>query len=185
MQLEFSRLIFGKSLNIKFHENPSSGSRVVTCGQKNGQADMTNLQSLFAILRTRLEPDPSPFSCFIPQFIRTTSTSSSYLSLGELPLSKTGRESARNRRSLNADATFVTDLWFLQAAELCNFCETRRIRNHVVKLLNRKKDDVDCRDCRGCYCDSERARVTALIAIQQISIQERGLCTDVLRAMLP
>jgi len=43
MQLEFSRLIFGKSSNIKFHENPSSWSRIVTCGQKNGQADMTNL----------------------------------------------------------------------------------------------------------------------------------------------
>ena len=40
-QLEFSRLIFGKSSDIKFHENPSSGSRV--CGQKNGQAGLSNL----------------------------------------------------------------------------------------------------------------------------------------------
>jgi hypothetical protein len=33
---KFSRLIFEKSSNIKFHENPSSGSRVVTYG-KEGQ----------------------------------------------------------------------------------------------------------------------------------------------------
>jgi hypothetical protein len=32
MKLEFSRQIFEKSPNIKFHENPSSGSRVVPCG---------------------------------------------------------------------------------------------------------------------------------------------------------
>jgi len=37
MQLDFSLLIFGESSYIKFHENSSSGSRVVTCGQKNGQ----------------------------------------------------------------------------------------------------------------------------------------------------
>jgi hypothetical protein len=33
MKLEFSRQIFEKSWNIKFHQNPSSGSRVVACGQ--------------------------------------------------------------------------------------------------------------------------------------------------------
>ena len=33
MKLEFSRLVFGKYSNIKFHENLSSGSRVVACGQ--------------------------------------------------------------------------------------------------------------------------------------------------------
>jgi hypothetical protein len=70
-------------------------------------------------------------------------------------------------KSLNVDATFVTDLWFLQAAELYNVCETKIIQNHVVKLLNRKNDDVDCSDCRGCYCDAERARVTALIAFSK------------------
>ena len=31
MKLEFSRQIFEKSSNIKFHETPSSGSRVVPC----------------------------------------------------------------------------------------------------------------------------------------------------------
>jgi len=32
-KLEFSRQIFEKSSNIKFHENPSSGSRVVPYGR--------------------------------------------------------------------------------------------------------------------------------------------------------
>jgi hypothetical protein len=33
MKLEFSRQIFEKYSNIKLHENPSSGSRVVACGR--------------------------------------------------------------------------------------------------------------------------------------------------------
>jgi hypothetical protein len=33
MKLEFSRRIFEKYSNIKFNENPSSGSRVVPCGR--------------------------------------------------------------------------------------------------------------------------------------------------------
>jgi len=32
-KLKFRRQIFIKYLNTKFHENPSSGSRVVPCGQ--------------------------------------------------------------------------------------------------------------------------------------------------------
>ena len=110
---------------------------------------------------------------YSPLPLRTASSSSPYLSIGDLPLSKTERESARNRRSQNVDATFVTDLWFLQAAELCNVCETKRIRKHVVKLLNRKNDDVDCRDCRGCCCDAERG-VTALIAFN-VSVNPSSL----------
>jgi hypothetical protein len=39
MKLEFSRQILEIYSNIKFHENPSSGSRVVACGQ----TDMTKL----------------------------------------------------------------------------------------------------------------------------------------------
>jgi hypothetical protein len=35
MQIEFSRQIFEKYLKPKFHKNPSSGSRVVQCGQKD------------------------------------------------------------------------------------------------------------------------------------------------------
>jgi len=37
--LEFSRQIFEKSSNIKFHENPSSGRPVVLCGRTDGQTD--------------------------------------------------------------------------------------------------------------------------------------------------
>ena len=33
IELEFSRQIFEKRSNIKFYENPSSGSRVVPCGR--------------------------------------------------------------------------------------------------------------------------------------------------------
>ena len=39
MKLELPRQDFEKSLNIKFHQNPSSGSRVVA----SGQTDMTKL----------------------------------------------------------------------------------------------------------------------------------------------
>ena len=33
MRLEFSRQIFENTSNTNFHENPSSGSRVVPCGR--------------------------------------------------------------------------------------------------------------------------------------------------------
>ena len=39
MKLEFSQRIFEEYSNVKFHENPSSGSRVVPCGG----TDMTKL----------------------------------------------------------------------------------------------------------------------------------------------
>jgi hypothetical protein len=44
-KLEFSWKIFEKSSNIKFNENPSSGSRVVICGQTDGQTDRQTWQS--------------------------------------------------------------------------------------------------------------------------------------------
>ena len=44
-----------KFSNNKFHENPSSGSRIVPCGQTEGQTETwRSWQSLFAILRTLL-----------------------------------------------------------------------------------------------------------------------------------
>ena len=36
MKLGYSRQIFEKYSNIKFHENPSSGSRVIPCGLADG-----------------------------------------------------------------------------------------------------------------------------------------------------
>jgi hypothetical protein len=43
LTLESSRQSFGKPRNIKFNENPSSGSRVVPCGQR----DATKLKVAF------------------------------------------------------------------------------------------------------------------------------------------
>jgi hypothetical protein len=47
MKLEFSRQIFGKTLNMKFHQNPSSGSRVVPCGQTDGHDEANSRFSQF------------------------------------------------------------------------------------------------------------------------------------------
>jgi hypothetical protein len=47
MKLGFSWQIFEKYSNIKFHENPTSGSRVVPCGQTDGRKDMTKLVVAF------------------------------------------------------------------------------------------------------------------------------------------
>ena len=47
MQLEYSGKIFEKYSNIKFHENPSSGGRVVPCGQADGHTVMTKLTAPF------------------------------------------------------------------------------------------------------------------------------------------
>jgi hypothetical protein len=41
MNIEFSRQILEKCSNIKFHENPSIGRRIVLCGQ-TGRRDETN-----------------------------------------------------------------------------------------------------------------------------------------------
>ena len=43
MKLEFSQQIFEKSSNVKFHQNPSSESRVVPCGRTDGQLNITKL----------------------------------------------------------------------------------------------------------------------------------------------
>ena len=39
MKTEFYRQIFDKYLNVKFHENPFSGHRVVLCGRIDRGAD--------------------------------------------------------------------------------------------------------------------------------------------------
>ena len=40
MKLEFSQQLFEKYSNIKLHENPSSGSRVVPCGRTDGHDEL-------------------------------------------------------------------------------------------------------------------------------------------------
>jgi hypothetical protein len=43
MKFEFSRQIFEKYSNIKFHENPSNENRAFPCGRTDGQTDVTKL----------------------------------------------------------------------------------------------------------------------------------------------
>jgi len=43
MKLEFSRRIFEKYSNIKFHDNPSRGCRAVACDRTDRQTDITKL----------------------------------------------------------------------------------------------------------------------------------------------
>ena len=47
MKLEFSLMILEKYWNIKYHENPSSGSRGVPCGRTVRRADITKLIAAF------------------------------------------------------------------------------------------------------------------------------------------
>jgi hypothetical protein len=47
MKLEFFCHLLEKSSNIKFHENPSSGSRVVPCGWMDGEMDRYEAKSHF------------------------------------------------------------------------------------------------------------------------------------------
>jgi len=47
MKIEIFRHIFEKYTNIKFHENPSSDSQVVPCGQRDVRTDMTKITVAF------------------------------------------------------------------------------------------------------------------------------------------
>jgi hypothetical protein len=47
IKLELLQQIFEKSSNIKFHENPSSGSRIVPCGRTDRLLAMTKLVVAF------------------------------------------------------------------------------------------------------------------------------------------
>ena len=58
MKLEFSRKIFEKKkFNIQFHENPSSESRVVSCGRTDGRTWRSYIKSLIATLQTCLKTE--------------------------------------------------------------------------------------------------------------------------------
>jgi hypothetical protein len=48
MTLEFFRQIFEQYSNIKFHENPFGGSRVVLCGRTDGQTETDTMKLIVA-----------------------------------------------------------------------------------------------------------------------------------------
>jgi hypothetical protein len=58
VKLEFSQHIFEKYSNNKFHETPSSGSRAVPCGRRDGRTDMPNSTSL--TFYTQITPTTQP-----------------------------------------------------------------------------------------------------------------------------
>jgi hypothetical protein len=71
-RIEFSWEIFVKVSNIKFRENPASGSHTVTGGHIDGRTDMTKLIGLFVTMQTSLrfvirhetEPDKGTFHVY-------------------------------------------------------------------------------------------------------------------------
>jgi hypothetical protein len=63
LELEYSREIFEKYSNIKFHENPSSGNRVVSCGQTDRTDSRTNIaNNCFSTFCERVEYDRNSLS---------------------------------------------------------------------------------------------------------------------------
>jgi hypothetical protein len=72
MKLEFSRQIFEKKLiYIKFHENPSRGSRVVPRGKTERQTNMTKL--IFAFRNFANEPKNNIFMFDAPKMASSLS----------------------------------------------------------------------------------------------------------------
>ena len=58
MKLGFSQLIFKESSNSKFHQNLSSGSRVVPCGRTDRQTDRQTDMKLIVAVRN-VVPGPN------------------------------------------------------------------------------------------------------------------------------
>jgi hypothetical protein len=61
IKLEFSRQIFEKFSDIKFHDNLSCERRVVSCGRTDRQIDEAN-SHFSQFLRTRLDICPGQYS---------------------------------------------------------------------------------------------------------------------------
>jgi hypothetical protein len=63
IKIDFSGQIFEKQSTNKFHENPSSGSRVVPCGQTDGWTDMRKLIVAFRNFANALTKDKRQWTC--------------------------------------------------------------------------------------------------------------------------
>ena len=87
--------------NIKFHEKPSNGSRVVPCGQMDGQTDMTKLTITFRNFANapkhtmRSEKDPARHRTLYLQTSRSNRA-----------ISKTRMQTLCNQRSHNQQSRY-------------------------------------------------------------------------------
>jgi hypothetical protein len=72
MKVEFYRRIFEKYPNIKFHENPSSGSGVVLCGRayRHDQANSlrTRQKTDSSVILVHIAPVTDKYCIFLPFF---------------------------------------------------------------------------------------------------------------------
>ena len=75
MKLEFFRQLFRKYSNIKFHENPSSRSRVVPCRQTDGPK--TDIMQLIVALRNFAKVPTSDCLMYWSHACRRTAENSS------------------------------------------------------------------------------------------------------------
>jgi hypothetical protein len=105
MEHEFSRQIFEKYSSIKFHKNPSIGSRFVPCGRTDGQKDTTKLIVAFCSLvnapKNSIFSRPEPFA--IKVFLSNISpmnwearSSSAFLHKYKIKTTTFGHQSASN-----------------------------------------------------------------------------------------
>ena len=67
MKFEFCQQIFEKVSNIKFNQNPSSGRRVVACGQTDGRDEANRRFSQFC--EKRLLADMVPLHVALRMFV--------------------------------------------------------------------------------------------------------------------
>ena len=68
MRLEFSRQIFERKVNINFYQNPSSGGRVVLCGQTDGHNEANSRFSQFCERAEKVENWNSNIFKRLPKF---------------------------------------------------------------------------------------------------------------------
>jgi hypothetical protein len=84
MKLEFSRQNFEQFSNIRFYENPSSGSRVASCGQSDRRTDLTRLTVAFRSVANAQTTISTRQSLPLTEFEKSLSCSSLYRILNQL-----------------------------------------------------------------------------------------------------